>query len=384
MMSHLPTTSECKQTEEALQESEERYRRITDAITDYIYTVRIREGRSEETIHGPACVAVTGYTAEEFKANPYLWIQMVHEEDRKAVKKQAADTLSGVKVEPLEHRIIRKDGAIRWVRNTPVPYYDTHGELLSYDGLIQDVTERKRVEEERRALIVELEAKNAELERFAYTVSHDLKSPLITIRGFLGLLERHMARGDAERIKADIAYISNAAEKMERLLSELLELSRIGRVVNPPEEVSLGKVACEAVSVVAGRATERGVKVEIAPDLPVVYGDPARIREVLENLVDNAVKFMDDHPDPHVEIGARRGDKETVFYVRDNGVGIDPKYHEKVFGLFDRLDQNAEGTGVGLAIVKRIVELHGGGIWVESQGAGQGCTVCFTLSEKSE
>ncbi len=132
-----------KQTEEALRESRQRYKRITDAITDYIYTVHIQDGEVRETVHRPSCIGVTGYTPEEFKADPYLWIQMVHKHDHPAVAQQAAEILAGKKVNPIEHRIIRKDGAIRWVRNTFVPCYDQHGQLATYDGLIQDITERK-------------------------------------------------------------------------------------------------------------------------------------------------------------------------------------------------------------------------------------------------
>lgn len=135
-----------KLAEEALQESEERYRRLTEAMTDYICTVKIEDGHPVETIHGPACIRITGYTPDDFKVNPYLWIDMVHEDDRKAVEQLAADILSGVKVGPLEHRIIRKDGVMRWVRNSSVPYYDSHGRLLYYDGLIQDITKRKLAE----------------------------------------------------------------------------------------------------------------------------------------------------------------------------------------------------------------------------------------------
>jgi len=136
-----------KQAEEALRESEQRYRHITDATTDYIYTVRIEDGHPVETIHGPACVAVTGYTEEDFKANPHLWIQMVHEEDRKAVEEQAVQILSGVEVGPIEHRIFRKDRVMRWIRNEFVPQYDSQGKLLSYDGLIRDIHEQKLAEE---------------------------------------------------------------------------------------------------------------------------------------------------------------------------------------------------------------------------------------------
>jgi PAS domain S-box-containing protein len=139
--------NELKLAEDALREGEERYRRIAEAVTDYIYHVRIENGLPVGTSHGAACEAITGYTAEEFDDNSFLWIQMVHEEDREAVEEQAMQTLEGVKVEPLEHRIVRKDGAIRWVRNTPVSYFNKQGRLLSYDGLIRDITDHKRAEE---------------------------------------------------------------------------------------------------------------------------------------------------------------------------------------------------------------------------------------------
>ncbi len=146
----------------------------------------------------------------------------------------------------------------------------------------------------------------------------------------------------------------------------------------------MAELAEEVVSMASGMLGERGIRVEMSPDLPVVFGDRLRLWEVLQNLVDNAAKFMGSQAHPQIEIGCRRDGDETICYVRDNGVGIDPTYHEKVFGLFDRLDTNIEGTGVGLAIVKRVVELHGGRIWVESEGPGQGSTFCFTIPERDE
>ncbi|MBN1937383.1 MAG: GHKL domain-containing protein [Anaerolineae bacterium] len=246
-------------------------------------------------------------------------------------------------------------------------------------ALEQEIIERKQAENKQKSLIAELEAKNAELERFAYTVSHDLKSPLITIGGFVGFLEKDALAGNAERVKADVAYINDATAKMQRLLNELLELSRIGRLMNSPEEASFADIAREAVASVHGHIAARGVEVEIAPGLPTVYSERARLVEVVQNLVDNAVKFMGDQPQPRVEIGMRQDGDEPVFYVRDNGMGIEPQYHDKIFGLFDKLDPDSEGTGIGLALVKRIVETHGGKIWVESEGKGQGSTFCFTL-----
>jgi len=252
------------------------------------------------------------------------------------------------------------------------------------EKLLNEILERKQIEKQRESLIDELETKNAELEQFTYTVSHDLKSPLITIKGFLGMLEKDALEGDTDRMKADMARISAAAEKMKHLLDELLELSRIGRMVNPPAEVPFGEMVREAMDVVGGRLAEGNVQVQIAPELPVIFGDPPRLQEVVENLIDNAVKYMGDKSDPLIEIGTRKDGQEAVFYVRDNGVGIDPRYHEKIFGLFDKLDPNTDGTGIGLAIVKRIVEVHSGQIWVESEGTGKGATFCFTIPDKGE
>jgi|GEM_PF-4662646 len=258
-----------------------------------------------------------------------------------------------------------------------------HIELLA-EKLSGEVAERQRVAEAREKLVTELEAKNAELERFTYTVSHDLKSPLITIRGFTGLLAQDAHKGDMDRVQADVKQIKYATDKMQSLLDELLELSRIGRLVNPSRQINLNDLIQETLDMLAGRITEGGVKISVAPGLPVVYGDHPRLLEVFQNLIDNAVKFMGGQPSPLIEIFAETGDKHIKCFVRDNGAGIPERYKSKIFGLFERLDQNSEGTGIGLALVKRIVEFHGGRIWVESEGEGRGSTFVFTLPATQE
>jgi signal transduction histidine kinase len=281
-----------------------------------------------------------------------------------------------------EHNHCDKDGNVTNMEVHAYPIVDTTGTVAQVIEYLLDITERKSHEKERERLIGELAAKNAELERFTYTVSHDLKSPLITIKGFLGYLERDMVSGNVERLRKDTERIHGAVAKMSRLLDELLELSRIGRIANPPQDVPLASLVASAMDTLASRIAERGITVDVPKDLPVLYGDIARLREVVENLLDNAVKFMGDQPYPRVEILIRDDAEKDIVCVKDNGLGIDPRYQVRIFELFERLEQDVEGTGIGLAIVKRIVEVHGGSVWVESEGVGRGSFFCFALPKR--
>ncbi len=305
------------------------------------------------------------------------FLELIHPEDRQQVQTSQMQSLYSLEPISIDYRTNPAHGPERHLNATVHTVKDQDGHPIYLAGTVMDITERKQAEAMREELIAELEAKNAELERFTYTVSHDLKSPLVTIRGFIGLLEQDALAGDTDQMKRDIEHINHATDKMHQLLGELLELSRIGRLMNPPEAVALSELAHDAVALVAGRLVARGVEVEIAAEMPAVYGDRLRLLEVYQNLVDNAVKFMGDQRTPRLEIGARANAREVLCWVRDNGMGIDPSYHEKVFGLFERLEAEGEGTGIGLALARRIVEVHGGRIWVESEGRGS--TFYFTL-----
>lgn len=241
--------------------------------------------------------------------------------------------------------------------------------------VFEDITGRKQNE-------AELKAKNEEMERFVYTISHDLKSPLVTIQSFLRFLEQDLQCRDEDRIRRDMDHMHNAATRMNRLLNELLELSRIGRKINPPEEVLLQDLVEEALHMVAGRVAEKGVRVEISPTPILLYGDRTRLVEVFQNLIDNAAKFMGEQAAPQIWIGAQEEKEWFVLYVKDNGMGIDPRHLGKLFNLFEKLDPSSDGTGVGLALVKRIIETHSGKIWVESDGPGRGAAFYFTLPKK--
>jgi signal transduction histidine kinase len=257
---------------------------------------------------------------------------------------------------------------------------------VSRDELVREMAERQQAEEALRdrsaelaRVVADLEEKSAEMERFTYMVSHDLKSPLVTISTFLGFLEDDLRVGDTGRIDKDMQFMRTAADKMGQLLSELLEMSRIGRMVNPPVEVTFQELVQEVLQAVAGPIAARGMEVQVNEGDVTLFGDQPRLVEIWQNLVENAVNYMGEQAKPRLTIGLERQGSDTVFFVCDNGIGIEPQYQEKIFGIFEKLDSKSGGTGIGLAVVKRIVELYQGTIWVESPGLGQGACLRFTL-----
>ena len=365
--------TERKQSEDALRENEERYRVLVETSDD---AIALKDSKGRWVMVNQAHADIHGKRKEDFAGK--MPTEVVDSEAMRAAQEVDDRILHQGKAVEYEESLVAPRGPVLLLtRKTPIRNYD--GQVVGLLGISRDITERKQSEKAREALVAELEAKNAELDRFAYSVSHDLKSPLVTINGFLGLLEQDAAAGNAERMRWDMARIAAATDHMRRLLDDLLEVSRIGRFVNPPEEVQLDGLAREVLDIVAGQIAERGVDIRVATGLPVLHGDRVRLRQMLQNLIDNAVKHMGDQPEPQVEIGVRQNGEETVCFVRDNGIGIDPRHHDRIFNLFDKLDQKSEGTGIGLALVKRIVEVHGGRIWVESEGVGHGSTFYFTL-----
>ena len=166
---------------------------------------------------------------------------------------------------------------------------------------------------------------------------------------------------------------------MQELLKDLLELSRIGRLMNDPVEISFSEIVKEALAVVEGHISSKQISIEFVDSSQKIHGDHIRLVEAMQNLIDNAVKFMGAQPNPRINIGTiMDAQNKPVFFVQDNGIGIEPQYRERIFGLFNKLDVNTQGSGVGLTIVKRIIEVHGGKIWVEST-PGKGSTFYFTL-----
>jgi PAS domain S-box-containing protein len=259
-----------------------------------------------------------------------------------------------------------------WVLCNGYPVTGAEDALMKVVVTFFDVTERKRIE-------YDLQAKSAEIEQFIYTVSHDLRSPLVTIKTFMGYLEKDMADGNRESLAQDIALIHGAADKMGLLLDELLELSRIDRVAASLVSISFMEVLAEVVDILAGDISRRTVDIQLPETDLMLFADRQRLHQIWQNLIENAIKYSRDDSSIRIELGVEQSSGEAVFFVRDNGIGIDPRYHDKVFGIFEKMDPKSPGAGLGLSMVQRIVEKAGGRIWVESDGIGLGSCFRFTL-----
>ena len=260
------------------------------------------------------------------------------------------------------------------------------------DQALQEVSERKRtekalIENEKKleATLAELADKNTELETFVYTVSHDLKTPIVTIEGFIGALREDFGDLIDENAEKYLNYMSDASRKMEVLINDLLYLSRIGRLPERKGEFSFDDLMKKVLKTLQPHIDESGVTLNVEKGLPLIYGEIERLGQVIENLLSNAVKYMGkENPAPRIDVGVMEQGGQKVFFVRDNGIGIEKHYYSKIFEIFQRLPSGKKiggGTGVGLTIVKRIIEHHGGIIWLESE-PGKGTTFYFTLKDK--
>ncbi|MEW4451654.1 PAS domain S-box protein [Bremerella sp. JC817] len=277
------------------------------------------------------------------------------------------------------YRVQFGDDAYTIISNNGAPLFDENGEFDGVVFALTDITERIESEKLRDSLIRDLEATNTELKQFTYTVSHDLKSPLITIKGFLGILSEDIESGDKAAIDEDLSIIGSAADGMKQLLDDLLELSRIGRNLKSRTEISLDDVVREAITLLAGEIESREADIQSQVEGMTIYADPVQIRQLFQNLIDNGIKH-NRKENPRVTISARKADDEFVTIdIADNGPGVALEYQERIFQLFDKLDPESDGTGIGLAIVKRIVDFHGGTIALNSDGQGNGCTFTIRL-----
>ncbi|HWA86446.1 MAG TPA: ATP-binding protein [Opitutus sp.] len=289
-------------------------------------------------------------------------------------------------------RITMRDGAKAWVSTTKLPWRDAAGGIVGTFGVTRDVTAEKDAEEqlvaernllrvtieEARKTAAELARSNAELEQFAYVASHDLQEPLRAVASCVQLLKkRYEGKLDA-RADEFVAHAVDGTKRMQALITDLLAYSRVGTHAHAFETVEGDAVLDEALANLTIAVAESGAVLKREP-LPTVTADGSQFVQVFQNLISNAIKFRGDHP-PEIAIAARAGEGEWIFSVADNGIGIEPQYFERVFRVFQRLHTRARypGTGIGLAICKKIVERHGGRIWIESE-PNRGARFFFTL-----
>jgi len=348
-----------KRMEEALRESEARFKALHNAsfggiaIHDQGLILDCNQGLSE----------ISGFCHEELMGMDGLLL--IAERSRETVRNNIR---SGYE-KPYEAFGLRKNGEEYPLRleARSIPYHGRMARVVEF----RDITERKRAQ-------WALEQKNQELEEFVYIVSHDLKSPLVTVKTFLGMLRQDIQEGDHQRINDDLNFINQSADKMQQLLNALLQYSRIGRVDTLAQTLSADRQVQNCLATLAGSLQQK-VQVTVSEMPYQLHGDSLHFGQIWQNLIENAVKYRGDQAQPQIEIGATQQGHEVVFYVRDNGMGIAPAYNERIFKLFSQLNPKSDGSGLGLALVKKIVTIYQGRIWVESAGEGHGSCFMFTL-----
>jgi len=366
--------------EEALRQSEQRLNRsqeIAHLGSWELDLVNDRLSWSDEAYR------IFGLLPQEFGATYEAFLERVHPDDRAAVDAAYTGSLrEGRDTYEIEHRVVRKDtGQVRSVHEKCEHLRDDSGRIVRSVGMVHDITQRRQAEEAMRLAADELRRSNQDLEQFAYVASHDLQEPLRTVTGFVGLLrERYGGKLDA-RADEYIGMAVDGAERMSQLIRDLLAYSRVGTAGKEPRPAASEDSLRKALANLRISISEQDAGVTRDP-LPVVMADATQLVQVFQNLIGNAIKFRRKDVSPQVHVGARRDGGQWVLSVSDNGIGILPDQYDRIFKVFQRLHGRHEypGTGIGLAISKKIVERHGGRIWVESK-VGEGTTFYFTLTD---
>jgi PAS domain S-box-containing protein len=379
----LNMLEELEQARSSLADSQSHYRSLVENINDVIFSLDLK---GKVTYISPVVQNFGGLKPEQVVGAPFM--EFIHPDDRSAVAAAFERVLAGHR-EPHEFRVIDKEGLLYHVHTSSRPLME-EGRVVGLTGVIRDITARRQAEEEIRKLNQELEqrvaertsqleAANKELEAFAYSVSHDLRAPLRAIDGFSHiLLEDYADKLDGE-CKRLLGVVRDNTSRMNQLIDDILKFSRAGRLEISISEIDMEHLARAVFEELQPSVTNSKLQMEIE-HLPPTRGDSAMMRQVFVNLLSNAIKFSRTREQPKVQVGATVKDDETIYYVKDNGVGFDMQYADKLFGVFQRLHSVSEfeGTGIGLAIVKRIIARHGGRVWAEGK-VNEGATVYFAL-----
>jgi PAS domain S-box-containing protein len=372
--------TERKQAEEALHESEQHLKRAQEIAHLGSWELDLLKNQltwSDEVYR------IFGLQPQEFGATYEAFLDAVHPEDRAAVNDAYSGSIrEGRDRYEIEHRVVRRStGDVRTVHEKCEHFRDPEGQIIRSVGMVHDITERKRAQQELHRTLEELKHSNAELEQFAYVASHDLQEPLRMVSSYMQLLKRRYQGKLDQDADEFIAFAVDGATRMQNLINDLLAFSRVGTRGRPMGLSSCEKALTEAL-INLQVAVEESQAVITHDPLPTVFCDQPQLVQLFQNLLVNSIKFRGQQA-PQIHISAKREHNEWLFSVRDNGIGLDPKFGERIFEIFQRLHNRTAypGTGIGLAICKRIVQRHGGRIWVESQ-PGQGATFYFTLPIK--
>jgi len=364
--------TERKRIEEALHKTFERYRSYIE-VTGHLGWTTNADGEVVEDL--PSWRNYTGQTYEEIKG--WGWSKALHPDDIEQTTQLWRKALKEKRIYEVEYRIRRFDGVYRHFMARGIPLFKEDGRIQEWVGTSIDITERKHAEEEREKLIKELERSNSDLEQFAYVSSHDLQEPLRMITSYIKLLsDRYKGRLDKDADEF-IDYAVNGANHMKALLNDMLAYSRVGTHGKPFELTDLNISVKTATDNLKKYIDQTGAEIKHG-DLAAVFADGVQMVQVFQNLIDNAIKFCGERP--RIHISAEWKQTEWVIGVSDNCIGIDPKHFDRIFVMFKRLHPGNRfpGTGIGLAVCKKIVERHGGRIWVESE-PGKGSTFYFTI-----
>ncbi len=353
---------ERKAREKALRDSEERNRALVNAIPDIIFVMDTQGVFTD--VHVPDMAPPLLMPTDRFLGHS---IDAVLPADIAARARYAmTEAREQDTIATFEYQL-SSAGIVRFYESRTV-----YAEAFGFIALIRDISDRKTAE-------TTLKQKNQEMEHFVYSVSHDLKSPLVTIKSFLSMLRQDIQAQDHEQVEEDLRYIAGAADRMDELLAALLQLSRVGRTETEAQLIDAAELVEQCLVALSGLMHEKQIEVRVGDIAQKLYGDPVRLGQIWQNLVENAVKYLGNQQQPQIEIGMEDQGDNPTFYVRDNGIGIDPEHAERIFALFSQLDPQSPGCGLGLPMVKKIVELYQGRVWFESGGKGKGCCFYFTL-----
>jgi PAS domain S-box-containing protein len=383
--------TEKRRAEDALRESQRQLAALMSALPGMAYRCRNDPDWSMEFV-SEGVYALTGHRPDMLLSGAVTYGGLIHHEDRDRVWKHVQRAIAQDEPFEITYRVISANGALKWVWERGLAVRGPSGDVIALEGFVTDVTEVRRaqdevarlngeLEERVRERTAQLEAANSELEAFAYSIAHDLRSPLTSIDGFSHSLD--MLCGDQlpDQGKHYVQRIRAGVRQMSDLTDAMLSLARLSRVRLRWERVDLAAVARQAIDVLREQHPRDELVLEIPRTLPV-HGDPRLLAQVMANVVGNAWKFSSRKPQTEIRIGTRTGENgETVYFVADRGAGFDMAHASRLFGAFQRLHAASEfeGTGIGLALVQKIIHRHGGRIWAEAR-PGEGATFYFTLA----